>query len=91
MCAAAAAVVLSGDTHGHGQVSVTGRSGAIACLGTFLNRVPLAALQEACFGLHSRGWPGPQEPLRDPARNAAHWFCEVHQGLWGVRPVSLRP
>lgn len=61
-----------------------------ALSGTFLDEVPLASLQEAGLGLHSRRWPGSQELLRNSSRNAAHWFCEEHQGLWRVHPVPLR-
>lgn len=61
-----------------------------ALSGTFLDEVPLAPLQEASFGLCSRGWPGPQELLRNPSWNAAYWFCEEHQGLWCIHPVPLR-
>lgn len=62
-----------------------------ALSGIFLNGVPLAPLQEASFGFHSRGWPESQELLRNPAWNAAHWLCEEHQGLRCVCPVPLRP
>lgn len=62
-----------------------------ALSGTFLDEVPLAPLQEASFGVCSRGWPGSQELLRNPSWNAAHWFCEEHQGLRCVRPVPVRP
>lgn len=56
----------------------------------FFDEVPLDPLQEACFGLHNGGWPGSQELLRNPTWNAAHWFCEEHQGLRCVHPVPLR-
>ena len=62
-----------------------------ALSGTFLDEVPLAPLQEASFGVCSRGRQGSQELLRNPSWNAAHWFCEEHQGLWCVRPVPVRP
>lgn len=60
-----------------------------ALSGMFLDEAPLAPLPEASFGLHSGGWPGSQGLLRNPPWNAAHWFCEEHQGLWCVRPVPL--